>query len=59
MVFANLWPLDRQCAWDFPEAVTCLVGENRAGGTIGALRDALMDWSEHRVGLAACLTRIC
>jgi hypothetical protein len=49
MALANLWPYDRQCDWQLPKALSCLLSarENLAGGVIGAagaLMAALLAW---------------
>jgi hypothetical protein len=69
IAFANLWPLDRQCDWQLPKVLSCLLGarENLAGGVIGAagaLMAAFLAWAaiqkqiavQQRANLIADLT---
>jgi hypothetical protein len=46
MALANLWPYDRQCDWQLPKALSCLLGarENLAGGVIGAAGALMAAW---------------
>jgi hypothetical protein len=46
MGLANLRPYDRPCDWQFPKALSCLLGarENLAGGVIGAAGALMAAW---------------
>jgi hypothetical protein len=46
MALANVWPYDRQCDWQLPKVLSCLLGarENLAGGLIGAAGALMAAW---------------